>query len=80
MTWNNKPQGNTGKGSKNRSDREKVSKQMEIINNSEPKVKRCSSCDSFKGVKITGHAICKLDVNWNINKEEGGCEKWNRNR
>jgi len=55
-----------GKGSKVRDglDTEEYGKKLENIASF---IHRCGSCDGFRGVKPTGHAICEKDVNFDIN-------------
>ena len=65
-----------GKGSKVRDglDTEEYGKKLESIASF---IHRCGSCDGFKGVKPTGHAICEKDVNFDINNEDE-CDSWYR--
>ena len=80
MSWNGKAYGETGKGDKDRSNREKVSAQMEVIQNDENVKKVCRSCSNYKGNTIIDMVICKEDVKRNIAKDEWECDKWKGNR
>jgi hypothetical protein len=66
-----------GKGDKVRDglDTEKYGENLYKVN--QTMSKRCGSCDGFKGVRPTGHAICKKDVVFDINNDDQ-CESWYR--